>query len=81
MQISIAFLTGGDMQVKVIERTFRLVGENELFAQFTFITSGIIHIWFPTTGLQMEAHRNHIHIQDSTIIYTDHVQNLKRQAN
>lgn len=68
------------MQVTVIERTFRLVGENELFAQFTFITSGIIHIWFPTTGLQMEAHRNHIHIQDSTIIYTDGLSSDQHRA-
>ncbi len=44
------------MQVAVVEKTFRIVGKGSLIAQFTFISSGTLHIWFPDVGLQMEAH-------------------------
>jgi len=64
-------IPGEIMQIKVIERRFRLAGENDCVAQFTFITSGTLHIWFPEIGLQMEAHRHQLRMQDCTIIYTD----------
>ncbi|MFM4985868.1 hypothetical protein ACEUB5_19540 [Aeromonas veronii] len=44
------------MQVAVVEKTFRIVGKGSLIAQFTIISSGTLHIWFPDVGLQMEAH-------------------------
>lgn len=58
------------MQIQVFEKTFRLAGENEQVAQFTFTTSGALHIWFHEIGIQMEAHRNQLRIQNHTIIYT-----------
>lgn len=59
------------MQVAVVERTFRIVGESSLIAQFTFISSGTLHIWFTDVGLQMEAHYKQLRIADCTIIYTN----------
>lgn len=38
------------MQVAVVEKTFRIVGKGSLIAQFTFISSGTLHIWFPDVG-------------------------------
>ncbi|BCS47655.1 hypothetical protein JUNP479_0318 [Aeromonas jandaei] len=58
------------MQIQVFEKTFRLAGEKEQVVQFTFTTSGALHIWFPEIGQQMEAHRNQLLIQNHTIIYT-----------
>lgn len=58
------------MQVAVVEKTFRIVGKGSLMAQFTFISSGTLHIWFPDVGLQMEAHCKELRIEDCTIIYT-----------
>lgn len=68
------------MQIKVIEKTFRLAGENNLVAQFTFITTGTVHICLPGTGLQMEAHRDQIRIQDCTIIYNEGLYHGQRRA-
>ncbi|MGL5391998.1 MAG: hypothetical protein ACRDA8_11615 [Shewanella sp.] len=68
------------MQVKVIERTFKVVGASEPAAQFTFITSGTLHIWFPEIGLQMEAHRNQLRIEECTIIYTNGLHYDQRRA-
>lgn len=59
------------MQVAVVEKTFRIVGKGSLMAQFTFISSGTLHIWFPDVGLQMEAHCKELRIEDCTIIYTN----------
>lgn len=59
------------MQVAVVEKTFRIVGKGSLIAQFTFISSGTLHIWFPDVGLQMEAHCKQLRIEDCTIIYTN----------
>lgn len=56
------------MQVAVVEKTFRIVGKGSLMAQFTFISSGTLHIWFPDVGLQMEAHCKELRIEDCTII-------------
>ena len=71
------------MQVAVVEKTFRIVGKGSLIAQFTFISSGTLHIWFPDVGLQMEAHCKELRIEDCTIIYTnglhhDDMNELKR---
>ncbi|WP_429238744.1 hypothetical protein [Aeromonas veronii] len=52
------------MQVAVVEKTFRIVGKGSLMAQFTFISSGTLHIWFPDVGLQMEAHCKELRIED-----------------
>ncbi|WP_421274156.1 hypothetical protein [Aeromonas veronii] len=53
------------MQVAVVEKTFRIVGKKgALIAQFTFISSGTLHIWFPDVGLQMEAHCKELRIED-----------------
>ncbi|MEH8151196.1 hypothetical protein [Aeromonas veronii] len=68
------------MQIQVIEKTFRLAGESEQVAQFTLTTSGILHIWFPEIGLQMEAHRNQLRIQNNTIIYTDRLDYGEQRA-
>ncbi|WOE82887.1 hypothetical protein [Aeromonas veronii] len=54
------------MQVAVVEKTFRIVGKGSLIAQFTFISSGTLHIWFPDVGLQMEAHCKELRIEDCT---------------
>ncbi|MFQ1618196.1 hypothetical protein ACK34R_07060 [Aeromonas veronii] len=59
------------MQVAVVEKTFRIVGKGSLMAQFTFISSGTLHIWFPDVGLQMEAYCKELRIEDCTIIYTN----------
>lgn len=68
------------MQINVIERTFRLAGTGDRVAQFTFITSGTLYIWFPETGLQMEVRRHQLRIQDGTITYTDGLQYGQRRA-
>ncbi|MFB2864813.1 hypothetical protein [Aeromonas sp. MdU4] len=59
------------MQLRVVEKTFKLAGDGDIIAKFSFITSGTVHIWFPNLGLQMEAHHNQLRIQDNTIMYTD----------
>lgn len=68
------------MQIQVIEKKFRLAGESEQVAQFTLTTSGILHVWFPEIGLQMEAHRNQLRIQNNTIIYTDRLDYGEQRA-
>lgn len=68
------------MQLSVVEKTFKLAGDGELAAQFTFITSGTVHVWFPRMGLQMEAHRDQLRIQENTVIYTDGLQYGQRRA-
>jgi len=59
------------MQIVVVEKTFRIVGAGTLTAQFTFLSSGFLHIWFSDVGLQMEAHCTHLRIEDCTIIYSN----------
>ncbi|WP_429018378.1 hypothetical protein [Aeromonas allosaccharophila] len=68
------------MQLSVVEKTFKLAGDGELTAQFTFITSGTVHVWFPRMGLQMEAHRDQLRIQENTVIYSDGLQYGQRRA-
>ncbi|ATL92541.1 hypothetical protein CK911_06745 [Aeromonas sp. CU5] len=68
------------MQVAVVEKTFRIVGEETLVAQFTFISSGTLHIWFPNVGLQMEAHCKQLRIEEGTIIYTNGLQHGQPRA-
>ncbi|ATM00999.1 hypothetical protein CK910_22845 [Aeromonas sp. CA23] len=68
------------MQISVIEKTFKLAGDDGLKAQFTFITSGTVHIWFQETGLQMEAHHNHLRMQNNTLIYTDGLNHGQHRA-
>jgi len=71
---------GRAMQLSVVEKTFKLAGDGDFVAQFTFITSGTVHVWFPNIGLQMEAHCNQLRIQDNTLIYTDGLQYGQRRA-
>ncbi|MEV3831375.1 hypothetical protein RI534_19320 [Aeromonas allosaccharophila] len=71
IDINMTRYQGAGMQVAVVEKTFRIVGKGSLIAQFTFISSGTLHIWFPDVGLQMEAHCKQLRIEDCTIIYTN----------
>lgn len=68
------------MQVAMVEKTFRIVGQRTMVAQFTFISSGTLHIYFPDVGLQMEAHCKLLRIEDNTLIYTNRLHHDQPRA-
>lgn len=59
------------MPLDIIKKQYKVVGQGELMAQFTLIPSGTLNIWFPETGLQMEAPCNQLRFENDTILYTN----------
>lgn len=59
------------MPLDIIKKTYKLVGQTDLIAQFTLIPSGTLNIWFPETGLQMEAPYNQLRFENDTLLYTN----------
>ncbi|WP_303842973.1 hypothetical protein [Aeromonas sobria] len=59
------------MPLDIIKKTYQLVGQTDLIAQFTLIPSGTLNIWFPETGLQMEAPYNQLRFENDTLLYTN----------
>lgn len=59
------------MPMDIIKKTYKIVGQGDLMAQFTLIPSGTLNIWFPETGLQMEAPCNQLRFENATLLYTN----------
>lgn len=54
-----------------IKKYYKIVGHGDLKAQFTLIPCGYLNIWFPETGLQMEAPCNQLRFENDTLLYTN----------
>ncbi|WP_050514391.1 hypothetical protein [Aeromonas finlandensis] len=59
------------MPLDIIKKTYKIVGQGDLMAQFTLIPSGTLNVWFPETGLQMEAPCNQLRFENDTLLYTN----------
>ncbi|UDN24872.1 hypothetical protein [Aeromonas veronii] len=59
------------MPIDIIKKTYKIVGQGDLMAQFTLIPSGTLNIWFPETGLQMEAPCSQLRFENDTLLYTN----------
>ncbi|BBR39728.1 hypothetical protein WP3W19E03_22530 [Aeromonas veronii] len=59
------------MPLDIIKKTYKIVGQGDLMAQFTLIPSGTLNIWFPDTGLQMEAPCSQLRFENDTLLYTN----------